>query len=148
VEAVHEQPHIAYAARMPGFVRLSRSRLKALLLALAGVSALAGCAKSLGDMRSDESGDSGTEDGRRDASAAAPGFVQCGEQLCDVAGGNQCYACTKTEFHCQTRDLPRLCEPAASFDCDGPEDCAGAPCVEHCAQPGVCSLPGRVCTLL
>lgn len=99
-------------------------------------------------MRTGEPGDSSTEDAGSDASAPAAGFVRCGEQLCDVASGNQCYACSKTDFHCHTRDLPTECEPIAWFDCDGREDCAGAACEELCRTPGGCSMPSTACTLL
>jgi hypothetical protein len=132
---------------MPGLMGVSLSR--ALFLAGCGLGAVAGCGKSEPDvMRDDHRADSSTEDAGRDASTEAAGVVRCGEHLCDIAAGNQCYACSDMELHCHTPDLPRECEAVATFDGDGPEDCAGAPCDDLCPESEGCSMPSRVCLLL
>jgi hypothetical protein len=75
------------------------------------------------------------------------GLVVCGERLCAVGDGNQCYLCEKGgAYRCHTLDLPAECAAPARFWCDGPEDCGpGEQCIEDCELAGACALPGRVC---
>jgi hypothetical protein len=80
-------------------------------------------------------------------SGAPEGFVQCGDQVCDIASGNMCYRCDKLSAPiCHTMDLPTSCANPAFVLCDGDNDCeAGESCIEDCEISGPCAVPSHVC---